>query len=249
MSLISDALRKARQEAAERDARARGVAPPPGPVAARASSGLGTGLILGAVIAAVAALTGGAAVWWAVGSGGDPEPTGTTQASAVLSPASEPSTGAPPVDGTAAEDPEPDTAEAVAAADAGVGPDTTKPASVPQPAAPGPAPAAATAAPTPPPATPVPRIEATGTVPGGADAPTTDPGGGSGPREFGLVADLGYARLELGYVIYRSDDPFAEVNGREVHVGSRVDGFVVEEITRTSVRLSDERGAVVLRVR
>jgi hypothetical protein len=66
---------------------------------------------------------------------------------------------------------------------------------------------------------------------------------------FVLEADLGYARLSLGYVIDRPDDPFAEVNGREVHVGSTVDGFVVESITRLEVRLRDARGAVVLRVR
>lgn len=249
MSLISDALRKARQEAAERDAHARGVAPPPGPVATRSSSGLGTGLVLGAVIAAVAALSGGVAVWWAVGSGDDPDGLHAAQASAVPAPASGPSTGAGPASDAAEPDPEDDAAEPVAATAADLRLDRTDPGSAPQPDAPDPTPTAATGASTPPPAMPVPRIQPPDPAPGQADPATVAPDGGSGPREFGLVAELGYARLELGYLVYRRDDPFAEVNGREVHVGSRVDGFVVDEITRTSVRLSDHRGAVVLRVR
>jgi hypothetical protein len=64
-----------------------------------------------------------------------------------------------------------------------------------------------------------------------------------------LEAELGYASLSLGFVVARPDDPFAEVNGREVHVGTEVDGFVVEEITPRGVRLRDARGPLELRLR
>ena len=64
MSLIGDALRKTRQEAAARETEAKGVlfsakiANPP------ARSHLGLGLALGAVIAVAATVAGGGAVWW-----------------------------------------------------------------------------------------------------------------------------------------------------------------------------------------
>lgn len=240
MSLISDALRKARQEVAERDARARGVVPPPGPVATRSSASLDTGLILGAVIAAVAALAGGAAVWWWVGSGGDPDPVRVAQAATVPPPTSRQPTGAAPNE---------DAPDEIAPVEAGLEREGPASGSAAPPAVPDSAPAAATPSPTPPPRTPVPQHAPKDPAPKEPDAAATAADEGSGRREFGLVAELGYARLELGWLIHRSDDPFAEVNGREVHVGSHVDGFVVEEITRTSIRLSDERGPVVLRIR
>ena len=45
------------------------------------------------------------------------------------------------------------------------------------------------------------------------------------------------------------EDPFAEVNDREVHVGSVVDGFEVTDIAKTSVTLENGTRTVVLRVR
>ena len=71
MSLINDALRKARQEAAEKERRAQGldlphIAPPPA-----GGARLGSGLLIGAVIALAAAVLGGAAavlaLAWALG--------------------------------------------------------------------------------------------------------------------------------------------------------------------------------------
>lgn len=68
------------------------------------------------------------------------------------------------------------------------------------------------------------------------------------PREFDLTARVGGITLELDYLIYRPEDPFAQINGQEVHVGSVIKGFVVKEITRDYVRLHDAKGDLLLRV-
>ena len=67
-------------------------------------------------------------------------------------------------------------------------------------------------------------------------------------RVFDLDADLGYATLSLGYIVARSVNPFAEINGIEVSVGSEVEGFRVEKIEADRVVLRDEKGELVLRV-
>jgi hypothetical protein len=72
--------------------------------------------------------------------------------------------------------------------------------------------------------------------------------GPGGERVFHIEADLGYASLVVDYIVFRHDDPFARINGFDVRVGSTVEGFTVEEITGTSVRLRDERGTVILEV-
>ena len=69
-----------------------------------------------------------------------------------------------------------------------------------------------------------------------------------GNRIFILDADLGYATLSLGYIVARPDNPFAEINGAEVIVGSEVEGFRVEKIEADRVVLRDEKGELVLRV-
>ena len=70
----------------------------------------------------------------------------------------------------------------------------------------------------------------------------------SEPREYVAEADLGYTTLSLDYIVFRPVDPFAEINGFDVRVGSTIEGFKVEEITADSVRLRDARGLLVLRV-
>jgi hypothetical protein len=70
-----------------------------------------------------------------------------------------------------------------------------------------------------------------------------------GEREYVVEADLGYAFLSLDYIVSRSEDPFAEINGTEVHEGSWIEGFTVEKIEQDRVLLRDDRGPLVLRVR
>jgi hypothetical protein len=62
-----------------------------------------------------------------------------------------------------------------------------------------------------------------------------------------LDADLGTVKLHLDYIVYRSKDPFASINGQQVTIGSIIEGFTVEEIDLEVVRLRDSRGTVVLR--
>ena len=69
-----------------------------------------------------------------------------------------------------------------------------------------------------------------------------------GERVFEIEAELGYASLNLGYIIARSENPFAEINGVDVFVGSEIEGFVVEAIETDRVILRDDKGPLVLKV-
>ena len=63
-----------------------------------------------------------------------------------------------------------------------------------------------------------------------------------------LRADLGYAKLQLDYLVYKPSAPFGRVNGQDVVPGSIVDGFIVEEIGPDFMKLKDSRSTVVLRL-
>jgi hypothetical protein len=69
-----------------------------------------------------------------------------------------------------------------------------------------------------------------------------------GERVFVLDADVGYATLNLGFIVARSTNPFAEINGTEVRVGSEIEGFTVEAIEADQVILRDDNGTLILRV-
>ncbi len=239
MSLVSDALRRARQEAATRDA-VRGGGPPPARVLPPQPRRVG--FIVVATVVAVVALGGAAAAWWLLARTGDDGllPTATQPAQPAVA-ASE-SAPVPSVESPAVPTAAPVQAEAERAA------------AVPS-AAPGEPAAGAAHAPQPAQALPVETVSS-------ASAPSEsaaehEPSGGphparehaTGPREFVEHADLGYATLELGYIAYLPSDPFAQINGRDVRVGAVVDGFVVKDIAADAVTLHDGHGDVVLRVR
>jgi hypothetical protein len=71
--------------------------------------------------------------------------------------------------------------------------------------------------------------------------------GPDGERIYAVEADLGAVTLTLDFIVFRPDDPFAEINGLEVHVGSTIEGFTVEAIERNQVLLRDDEGPLVLR--
>jgi hypothetical protein len=240
VSLISDALRKARQEAARREAIGRGALPPTMSRGAERQRWR-AGLVVGAVIALVAAITGGAAVWWAVGR--TVQPVDDPRSAAVMPTAGDRASGVPsePLGPDAAHtaadgqgDHVPRERPSVASAGQGPAPDVA-PRSTPSPAA----------------AVLVPPPEPT--IAGGGQRLVTDepagPRPGTGERVFIAEADLGSVVLSLGYIVFRDTDPFAEINGIEVHEGSMIEGLVVEEIGRHHVLLRDDRGAVRLKVR
>ncbi|HSL16925.1 MAG TPA: hypothetical protein VLB51_03375, partial [Methylomirabilota bacterium] len=69
-----------------------------------------------------------------------------------------------------------------------------------------------------------------------------------GNEVYILEADLGRGRvLSLDYIVFRADDPYAEINGVEVHLGGVVSGFRVKAVERDRVILSDGRRTLVLR--
>jgi len=236
VSLINDALRKARQAAAEHDARQPDAAfrapkayPSRGP---RRRSGV----VLLVLVAATAGLTGAALVWWTLSKGETAvaivdqpianavletvEGSQPVSTEAIEKPLADPGVAVDPpdlrADGTEILDQEP-----VRGPAAGAGA-----ASDEQPA---------TAPPIAPPQTP--------------EEPLLRKDPAAGQRVFVLDADLGYASLSLGFIVSRPVRPFAEINDIEVYVGSEVAGFVVEQIEADRVVLRDDRGELVLQVR
>ena len=219
MSLINEALRKARQAASEHESKQ-----PEGPFQpARAypsrRSGRGGGLLVMALIAVAAGVVGAAAAWWFLGDHG----TASTETTMVEGPSIEAATplatppGFPtPVDdrATAASHEAPadvDVKETPAELPADIAQTVTES-----------APAVAVA---------------------GESVTDAD-----GNRVFVIEAELGYASLSLGFIVARSKNSFAEINGTEVWIGSEIAGFVVEAIEADRVVLRDDRGLLVLRV-
>ena len=223
MSLINEALRKARQAAAEHDdQRNAGRAPQAYPSRGRRR---GAGPAAVALVAILAGLVGAAGVWWIVRVGENgPE----TRAAAV--PGESPAVGSSvptivPTEGAGSEP-------------GGLQPD--------EKAAP----------PVEPAGTPLPTIAAPAVSAPETDAPETGAPtarskpviSASGERVFVMDAELGYASLSLGYIVFRRVRPFAEINGIDIYEGSEVDGFKVEKIEVDRVVLRDSRGPLVLRV-
>jgi len=199
VSLINDALRKARQAAAEHEAqqpdtafRAPRAYPSRGP--SRRS-----GVVVLALVAVMAGLAGAAVAWWAVGQREQPV------AAVVPMPTPSP---APFVVAPQSEAPAVEWAEQTAVI------------------------LVATPTPT------APQI-ATTREPAPVPTPQESTGTAINERVFDLDADVGYATLSLGYIVVRPVNPFAEINGVEVFIGSEVEGFRVEKI---------EADRVVLRV-
>jgi hypothetical protein len=241
VSLISEALRKARQQAAERDATGVVITPP---LSARPGrSRLGFGLLLGAAITLAAAVTGAAFVWWALGKGNESRPSAeTTMAGGIATDAagaeSEPERSASgmPSDG-------PDLA-------APLSPDSppleSRSTSPPPSVIPDGANPASTTARQP---EPPPDQSATDSVAAGEPPARPQTVYEPGTRVYAVEADLDSVTLSLDYIAFRPDDPFAQINGSEVHVGSTIEGFIVEEITADHVLLRDDDGLLALRVR
>lgn len=224
MSLINEALRKARQAASEHDAKQPGGAFQPAKAYPSRRSGRGGGPLAVALVAVTAAVIGAAGAWWFV-SHVPPETTepavaevrSIDAAAAVATPAASP---------TAAEE------------------QLESPSGAP-----------AVQAPAPGPIRPEDVIEAVPTVsrsitsePAPARVAANEPVGPNGERIFVLEAKLGYASLSLGYIVARTDNPFAEINGTEVYVGSEIEGFTVEAIEANRVVLQDDKGPLVLQV-
>ncbi|MEE4273086.1 MAG: hypothetical protein V2I67_15540 [Thermoanaerobaculales bacterium] len=226
MSLIGDALRKARQQAAERDNERKGVLFSARIADAPTRSNLGLGIALGAAIAVVATVAGGVAVWWVLESADRSVPAvvpaSVAESEAVPEAASETVdaavAGTDTVTGTASAP-----APAVTDTESDTGSDTD---------------------------TTTDTVTDAVTVTDTGAASDTETGSIGNDREaevYLMEADLGTAVLSLDYIVFRPDDPYAEVNGQEVHLGTVIEGFRVKAIQRDRVVLSDGRRNVVLR--
>ena len=227
MSLINDALRKARQAAAEHEAqqpdtafRAPKAYPSRGP-------NRRSGVAVLVLVAVMAGLTGAAVAWWAVGQ--------REQSVAAVVPMPTPSPT------SIVEEPD-DPAPALSPTPTVGAPQAEAPAVVPVESAEENAVVVV--------ASQTPTAPQVATELEQATVPTQQErtGAATSDRIFVLDADLGYATLSLGYIVARPVNPFAEINGIEVFVGSEVEGFRVEKIEADRVVLKDEKGELVLQV-
>jgi len=222
VSLINEALRKARQAASEHDSRQAEDPFRPARTYPSRRSGRPHGLLVVVLIAVATGALIASAVWWFFGSR------------------------------------QPANHAVVASHEASVVVPAVVPASTPTPAA------------------DVGETDLRSTEAGGAEAPTMQTGTTTAPtpaleelepeprprreaveraasptegeRVFVVEADLGGTSLSLGYIVARRDNPFAEINGVEVYVGSEIEGFVVEAIEADRVVLRDDKGELILRV-
>lgn len=240
MSLINDALRKARQAAAEHESRQ----PPAAFRAPKAYPSRGPrrrgGPLLLVLVAAAAGLSGAALVWWTV----DDDGQGVTVSEPPVADAtpktgmeSQPESVAGQIEGALADpggaidSEEPSTQDVESPHEEAVEGAAMEAVAVP---------GEETAQTVPvPPNTAAPR----------SDEPLVQKGSADGERVYVLDANLGYASLSLGFIVARSVNPFAKINDTEVYVGSEVAGFVVENIEEDRVTLRDSRGQLVLTVR
>ena len=228
MSLIGDALRKTRQEAAERESERKGVLFSAKIANPHTSSNLGLGLALGAVIAIAATVTGGSAAWGLLSRGEAPQPEATGSAptaAAQVNGTDRPVLGSPLSSSTGSD--LPNNAPPYVAPD----PESTTELGSEEPAA----------------QTTVAVQTATR-----ATSETTEFDGGfigveDGADVYVLEANLGRVQLSLDYIIFRTDDPFAEINGIELHLGGVIEGYRVKAIERDRVHLSNGRNDIVLR--
>jgi len=202
VSLINDALRKARQAAAEHEAQQPDTAFRAPKAYPSRSAPRRSGVAVLASVAVMAGLAGAAVAWWAVGQREQPVAAVLPMPTPSPTPALEaPQSEAPAVMPVESAE---ETAVVVVAT----------------------------------PTATTPRVETT-QGPELVPTPQERTGEPSGDR---------VATLSLGYIVARPVNPFAEINGIEVSVGSEVEGFRVEKIEADRVVLRDGKGEVVLRV-
>ena len=223
MSLINEALRKARQAASEHEAKqAEEVFRPRKAYPSRRSGGGGWLVTLS--IAVTAAVVGASAAWWFFG---ERQPTATESTIAeTRQPGIELPVTTPVPSPTAVDETTADTAETTA-----VEVPTPQPPLVTDDS-------------------PDRRSDADETVaePTPSETVGTETVPPSGERVFVMEAEIGEVVLSLGFIVARINNPFAEINGIEVSVGSEIEGFVVEAIEADRVVLRDDAGPLILRV-
>ena len=262
MSLISDALKKARQEAARQDSLRPGLPYAVGAVDTRPQrapwisllAGLGAGCLLAAAIFAMAFFGG-----W----GPFHKPVAQTQvaaASATPSPAAPaPQPVAPPPSQPAVQESLPKTVAVVEAPAPKPAPEPPKPKSEPEAVRPAPqpqTPPAVAIVPHPAPeTTPQPAVEAPAPAPAPVQAapapaapPQSAPEGGlvEGNTYTGELPVPGGGSVKLNGIVYSPDHPIAVLDGRVMGPGENVQGFTVVAIESGRVKLQGHGATVYL---
>jgi hypothetical protein len=260
MSLISDALKKARQEAARQDALRQGVPYAMGAADAPARrapwlsllAGLGAGCLLAGIVFVFAYIAG-----WGPFRKVETRVAQTPAAAAPVQPVPAPSVAQP------APPPETPAAKPQEAPPAAV--TVTPPAPKPEPPRRDPEPApvqeppARRPAPEPAAPAPIPTSEAEPLVPAPApvtpaapasqpSAPAPAPSGGleEGKVYPGEVPVPGGGSLKLNGIAYSPDHPIAVLGGRVIGPGESVQGFTVVEILADRVKLQGHGATVFL---
>ena len=255
MSLIDEALKRARQDAALQDASRRDdrrVVPTPWLPAhlPRRGRSRGSLAVLAVAVCLVAAGAAATAVWWSGRKGPAPAAMASLADHASALPQSAPPSSAPAaapvpvIEETATAAP---TALAPAAPEAGLrppqrqspAPGTTREGVEPPP--PGPSPAETPRLPSPVPAAPAtsaiapPPTPAPVAPPAPASAPPALVDGKTYVREVALP---GGAKIELRGLAYSETQPVALINGKVVGPGDVVEGFTVVQIQPKRVELA-----------
>ncbi len=264
MSLISDALKKARQEAARQDSLRQGTpyamgtaeAPPRAPWITLLA-GLGVGCVLAAAFFALAFFAG----WGPFYKAAPPAPA--ARVAAAISPPvpPAPAASAPEPAATLVEVP---AAPTVSATPPAAVPKPSPPAAprleTPAPPAPKPAPTAAAPSPlpveaapdptpntAPVPAAPAPEAPAPQSAVSAATAPATASGGlEEGKVYTGEVPVPGGGLVKLNGIAYSQDHPVAVLDGRVMGPGESVGGFTIVAIESGRVKLQGHGATVYL---
>jgi hypothetical protein len=261
MSLISDALKKARQEAARQDSLRQGVPYAMGAVEAPARSplitllaGLGVGCVLAAAFFALAFFTG----WGPFHKGAPPAPE--ARMAAAPTPAVPPpapiAAPTPTVIATDPAVPAPQATPPVRPAPVARTPETpAPPAPRPTPTAAAPSPLPVEPAPDPTPNTatvpPATLPEAPAPQPAPPAVPAAAPAAPAGGLEEGKVYTgevpiPGGGQVKLNGIAYSQDHPVAVLDGRVMGPGESVGGFTIVAIESGRVKLQGHGATVYL---
>jgi len=265
MSLISDALKKARQEAARQDSLRQGVpyamgaaeTPPRSPLLTLLA-GLGVGCVLAAAFFALAFFAG----WGPFHKAATPAPDSRV---AVAAPAPVPAVPASPAPAPAATIVEAPAAPAVSAAPPAKLPQAPPPQpspspaprpepsapAAPKPVPPAPAPLPAETAPDPTPNTAPAQAAPAAEAPAPQPAPPAQPAAPSGGLEEGKVYTgevpiPGGGLVKLNGIAYSQDHPVAVLDGRVMGPGESVGGFTIVAIESGRVKLQGHGATVYL---
>jgi hypothetical protein len=247
VSLVSEALKKAQNEAAQREAREKGL---PAPLLSahpyRAPRGGPRAAVWGLAAATVLLLATAGYLWLSSTRKDERHPMkGENGTAAAPETASAPASAAPaqPAQATAGTAPAERPPESPAAASSSAPP--------PEPASPTAGAAETNPSTSSPEASGSPAEAVTSPGPRAkapSSAPQARPGGEE--RTFVRVAELGDgAKIHLGGIAWSQTAPLAYVNGRLVGVGEAVAGLTVERIERDRVVLAGDRGRIVLTLR